>query len=503
MLKNQSNNLIGVKITLLPVFLMPAFVLIFTIFHTEIWKINKSLKVYMLFLPSLFLWCPVLSSKYHKLVFADPSNYNSTYPEFGMFFEINFVLSTVYILASVIIIIIKSKREKTQKNLLLVCAIIVPYLASVIPNLLTDANIITPPFDLTPLFFTVFLILVSISMHRIDLFEFMPNGKAFFNQTNEAAIIVDENDNIIGFNNRAVLLFGENYNEKKVDYFFRSIGFKNSLGESFSLNTLSDICFDKNYYNLTNQRSIHYNLNVKKIAHKKIKIMTFYDITDYYHLQEKINEKKRIDEISDIGSELHDEVCNELFMVQQTLDNIMIKIEKQIPIEFSEYDLLLKRIMSIYSRLRRYSNCLRANKHITEALDAFIDHNINEDIDLIHCIHLAIDKVRTSGVDIKVKFTHDNMDRLIVKGSVCRDVSLIIRESIVNSIKHSKVKQLEVNLSSVNDGIYITLKDESKDTSVYESIKSTSIEHRVNLLKGRINYFPDVRFGFGIHIPND
>ena len=504
MLKNQPNSLTGVKLTLLPVFLMPSFVLIFIIFHTEIFKIKEPIKVYFLFLPSLALWCPVLSSKYHNLIFANPSNYNSTYPKFGMFFYINFVLSAIYILGSVVITIIKSKREKTKtKYLLLVGSIMAPYLASVIPHILTEANIITPPFDLTPLFFSVFVFIISIIIHYYNLFEFMPYGKDFFNQTNEAAIIVDDNDNIIGFNKSASLLFGECYNKKKVDFFFYSIGLKNSSGESFALNTLGNIHYDTSYFNLTNQSSLHYNLNINTISQKKIKIMTFYDITDYYYIQEKINERKHVDEISDIGSELHDEVCNELFMVQQTLDNIMIKIEKQLPIDFNEYDLLLKRLMDIYSRLRRYANCLRANKHITEALDTFIEHSDNESIDLIHCIHLTIEKVRTYGIDMKVKFTHENIDVLLMAVSVCRNISFIIKESIVNSIKHSKAKQLEVALSYLNDGIYITLKDDSKDTSISGSQKLKSIEHRVNLLKGRINYLPGIRFGFGIHIPNN
>ncbi len=172
-----------------------------------------------------------------------------------------------------------------------------------------------------------------------------------------------------------------------------------------------------------------------------------------------------------IGREIHDNVGQKLTLASLYTQQLAIENKNSIAIDSIEN--ISDIINQSLSELRSLSKSLTDNVIEENSIEKLIEKECEKVINLKTCkVHF---NKQTS-----IKFISYNIKSIILR---------ITQEFIQNSIKHSKCKNINVDLSSNDEEIQLTLIDDGKgfDTSKkYDGIGLSNMKKRVEIFNGTI-----------------
>lgn len=190
------------------------FVLLFSIEFTGYFK-----KFFHQLLPILFI-VPIITlfvgqtNDYHQLMYSNPTFnqgefYAYTTFEVGFWYEIQEIYDIVFLFASISMFLYGSFFTHglfRKQHILLSLALLMPLLALLLPIL----NIVPYGLDTVPYSLTITIAIIYISFYRTQLFNLIPQARAYIlDQLQEAILVIDKDTKIIDFNHAWIQNFSK------------------------------------------------------------------------------------------------------------------------------------------------------------------------------------------------------------------------------------------------------------------------------------------------------
>jgi len=492
MSRNAGELLSSVKLTMLPLMFISSLWLIFSMFYSgKITSKNKILFISLILLPPILCAWPLLTTKYvYLLIISKAFGYDGI-TQWGTLFLLNQAISYIYIIASAVIILKKSSTEKrkAKRGWPLILAILFPVLLS----FLTGTKILdSPGFDLTPISFSLFNIMITIYILKYNFIEIIPIAAyELFSTLNEAVLIFDKNGDI------------KEYNEACSEYFMEAFGLGHcaDIGSFFSLlkEHTDDIAMLEKMKRAASasedaifEDTIKINSwapNVKQYSFCIIpinksngkligKILKIKDVTEY-RLSTLETERDRL------SCDLHDSLGNCINVISSNLEYVMNNFDNTPEIKAcieKSYD----KTTTAFLHLRRIVNELKP-----------IDIENNG---FLWALESLFEKLRTKSV--KIEFNHQNIDdkQLSVRKHG-EAIYFICQEALTNSLVHGKAKEIIVTLVQKDNQLNLYIVDDGNGCE--EIVKSNglaSMERRVATLNGEIEYGSPSDGGFNLRV---
>lgn len=498
--RTQEELMFNVKLSLIPIFMLPSFWLIFSLLYCEYITLRNRWIIILIILPSIILYSPLLTSKYFYLViiYKDISDPSKT--TWGLFFWIKYIFMIICVLSSFIVMITKSIKEPKiikSKYMIIVGTTLIPFVI----NLLDIFGLIISPkfFNITPVSFSVFFIIMSVYLNYYDFFEIMPFGFEFFESTKEATIVIDDRNKIIKWNHKTDNIFSNISKNIDCEAFLRNIGFLKSDKELQFFVKLKDT---KEYvkYQGFKYNKLHYDIFVAPIFNKSnylvMKIITFYDITEVYNLQKENYKKTKLLENIRIKGDMHDKIGNKIVLIKTLLETF---IKQNYPEYMSNLAFRshaketnkCQKIRVVYELSEEALKLLReVCKNIEQNTYSVEDKNIINELKEIFEDH------KLSGVIKNIHFKYEG--NLILNSFYSEQIKMICTEALTNSIKHGAAENIYVILKNSENNINLIIIDDGKGCPVKKKLKS--IENRVSYINGSVEYHSNVDSGFCIKI---
>ncbi len=188
------------RLGMVPIMLISPLWLIFILYYVEIIKKKNKYIVGLILLPIIFCIWPLASKNYLYLMIESKSLANPGVTEWGVLFYIGLAITYLYVIASIVIIIVKSIKEKIGIGIttIVLITIILPSFISIAGSTkLIDFIWI----DWTPVTFAVFFAVLSPLVFKYRFIKISPIAAyALFLNVNEAAFIIDKNSRIEEYN---------------------------------------------------------------------------------------------------------------------------------------------------------------------------------------------------------------------------------------------------------------------------------------------------------------
>lgn len=201
---NQEELLFFVRLTLLPIVLCSATWLIFALVYAKLITLKNKKIIALILAPKLLLYLPAFGNKYFHLIIIEKTYENTAYTHWGLFTQVNFTLGYVYIMAGIVIIMVKAIHDYKILRKRIVFVILGPFI-----TLMTNIGLrlgILPQvgFDYTPVTFSLFAMFLSLAIFRYKAFGVIQNAAMdVFKDNEEAIIILDKDYSIAEYNGAA------------------------------------------------------------------------------------------------------------------------------------------------------------------------------------------------------------------------------------------------------------------------------------------------------------
>ena len=494
MIENMSGTteelLFSIRFTLFPIFFIGGVWLLFALFYAElITKKNKVLIAVILF-PLAVTYIPVLTTKYFHLIVVHKVIENPAITDWGIFFNVNYTFTYIYIFISIIIIMIKSFKDYRKlhgKFILIIIAIVITAMV----NIVTSWKLIKDPgFDITPVSFGIFFLLVSISIFKFNLINITQYAAVdVFQNTEEAVIILNTENEMIEFN-------------KKAEQEFKLIRLKRGYHIQTMLEELRTKCPDPRiideiilqvnqkpdmYYNrfyiLEDRGESHlYDFYLKSVYDPTSQVMgrlvSFKDITMESKL---LIESER----SRISGDIHDNLSNMINVVSINLEYALKHYDDKEEAEGC--------IRTAYQT----ANGIRIN--LRRILEELKPMDI-EEVGMITALESLFHKV--DGTEMKIEFTHYGIDENAI--SAAKHGYVIYKtcmEAVNNSYFSGKATRIEVVLTYKNNWIRLFISDDGIGcNSIHKGRGLSAMEERVHALGGSIYFDSTLEEGFHIAV---
>lgn len=315
----------SVRLTLIPIMVLGALWLIFSLYYAGIIRTGNQVKIILLILlpPALCMW-PLLTDKLFWLIVVSKTLGKSR-DVWGILFYSDVCISYVYIFLSAYFIIRKSvgKGGSRAMSLLLVSALLCP----VVVNFLTGLKIVgTPGFDLTPLSFAIYSIVISVYIFKYRFIEIIPIAVyELFSTLNEAVFIGDKNGLIKEYNKTCESYFRDYIDLHRctdIQTFFNLLEAfaedklivsqiaSESRNPCYSVESTVKIVFPQ-------EQERQYTLNILPLRDRKDrvigKLVTFKDVTEY-QMSTLETERNRL------SDDLHDSLGNCINVINSNLE---------------------------------------------------------------------------------------------------------------------------------------------------------------------------------------
>ncbi len=489
---NAAEMLFTVRLTLLPIMFISSLWLIFSLFYAELLTPKNKKKIILLILlpPILCAW-PLVTTKYFYLLIVSKAFGFNGVTKWGTLFMVSLVISYLNIMASAVIIFKKSAKGKGpgKKGWPLMLAILFP----IIVSFLTGTKILeSPGFNLTPLSFFFFNIMMTIYILKYNFIEIVPMAAyELFSTLNEAVMIVNQRGNIM------------EYNDACSEYFITAFGSGRcrDIGSFFSLlseHTDDVVTLEKMQRAASNAEDAIYEdtirinaivpamkqysfciMPIKKSGGKPIgKILKIKDVTEYRSSTLK-TERDRL------SYDLHDGLGNCINVISSNLEYAMNNFDNTPEIKAcieKSYD----KTTTAFLHLRRIVNELKP-----------IDIENNG---FIWALESLFEKLRMKNV--KIEFNHQNIDDKQMSGHMHGEtIYFICQEAITNSLIHGKAKEIIVTLIQKSNELYLYIADDGNGCEkIVKSTGLTSMERRVAALNGEIEYGSPSDGGFNLRV---
>ncbi len=477
--------------------------IIFSYIYTT--KNIKNLKymIMMLGIPPTLCYIGVLTNELHHLFFIEFKFYGLT--KYGVLFIIQTIISYVYILIGCIFLIIHmvNQPKSMRKQVLF---ILIAFICPFIINAMMVCGIVNfHKIDLTVVCFAFTMMFLTIAIGKYKLLNIIPIALEEITQNmNESILVIDSFNNIVYTNKSLLLNFC--YNKKSlinepITNFVSELR-NNIVCNEFSTTLLDAMEFGTNEYingefKIMEPEQKYYFAYAKPIYDLKNKLIgrvfSFNDVSGYRQLVEKLALFKERDRIA---VEMHDNLGRTLTLLEANLELGLYEMEKS-------------NINFLGTSTGKFFESLNLSKEGLRQLRSFVSGITNIQVekqkgkDLVISLNNLFSKYTDLG--LKIDFTCNKKE---LSNSSIYDAFIykICQESLTNSIRHGKAKQVKINLDFDIDVIKLNIVDDGKGcTKIKKNFGLSRIMEYVSGVNGKIQLSSkkDEGFSIDIELPNN
>jgi PAS domain S-box-containing protein len=223
------------------------------------------------------------------------------------------------------------------------------------------------------------------------------------------------------------------------------------------------------------------------INHKQCILTIVIDVTERNHFENKITKaiiKTQEDERYEIGSELHDNVCQILACAKMSLSMIRKSLDESVVEPYNQSrDAILLATQEIRNLSHRLAPAFFDNTKLEEAIESLLNtFNIEDKYN----IYLNFDK---SSKNIQIdKEIQLNLYR-------------VLQEQLRNIIKHSNCSDIEVNVFVYNNLVHMRIADNGVGfelNNINKGIGLTNMKRRAELFSGK--FYLNTSLGKGCEV---
>lgn len=201
---NTEELLFSVRLTLFPMAFISGSWFIFTLLYSGLIKQNNKIIYFIVLLPQLITYSPLFTDKWFHLAIVYKDYMDPGHTIWGPAMDINFNLSYAYLVLSFVVLLyyaVKTFRHQRAKVLLLAFSPLIPFII----NVLGQYKFIPDPgFNITPITFSIMLLVQSVATFRYKAFDQLHHGAIdVYQNTEEALIIVDDQHQVVDLNHSA------------------------------------------------------------------------------------------------------------------------------------------------------------------------------------------------------------------------------------------------------------------------------------------------------------
>lgn len=483
--------------------------LIFSMIYTRNNLINKKEILYLILLIPGIIYIFMLTNPYHGLYYKSFELYRR---EYGIIFWINVFFTYAYVFISTFIIIKYSLNmlgnEKKQSILIMIAAA-APFIASI----LYVSRIFKVKFDITPISFSVSLLLFAIATFKYRFLNAVPAGlRKVFNTVEASIALIDNTGVIVSRNNSFIETFGE-YKGNNVNEFYAYLrksmiediddvnlicailkgGFKNVLGEirlDIPENTIFRVAV----------QSVLDNINFE-IG----RVISFTDITSYRKLSDELAKKNA--QLIEVNEKLrqHMMVVEELAMqkernrmAREIHDSLghtltfLAKIQEGAILDFGQDNNKMLESIKMANKITR-----QGLKELRMSLYNMMPERQGMGAFFEELERLSSD-FKSSGV--KVEITNTCRDEYI-NPEISQSLLRICQEAVTNSIRHGLADEINIIIRIDEKRLKLFIIDNGKGcTQIKKGYGLSGMEERVKKHGGNILLGSDGESGFNIRI---
>ncbi|MDP4177792.1 MAG: histidine kinase N-terminal 7TM domain-containing protein [Bacillota bacterium] len=483
--------------------------LVFSMVYTKNrFRKNRVVLCGMLIIP-IIEYILLITNFKHGLYYKEFNIYGRQY---GIAFWINIISTYIYVFIGTIMIIkytITMLGNQKKQSILLIIAVTVP----IISNIMYLTKILMIKIDVTPLSFSLSLLLFAALTFRYRFLNSIPAGLRKVFDTVEASIILIDNTNSIVLKNNSFINTFAEYKGCNVNDFCNYLS-KRMIGDYNNTNLMNSIlkCYEKPIFG-----EMHLNIDNGKIFRVSVqsvkdsinieigRVVSFTDITLYRNLSNELSEKNiQLTEANDklrqhmavveelavlkernrVAREIHDSIGHTL--------TFLVKIHEGAIMDFGKNnDRMLESIKTANKVTRQGLKELRLSLYdmMTERQDTGM---LFQELE-----RLSADFKNS---DIKIVITNE-CSNIHVKPELSKSILRICQEAVTNSIKHGNADEINIIIRLDGKILKMYIIDNGKGCSeIRKGYGLSGMEERVKKYGGIIQCGSDGESGFNIRI---
>ncbi len=486
---NLEQVFIVMKFQGIPVMFIGAACFIFSLFYAGLLKPGNRLKIiaFILVPPVLCYW-PLLTESYRHLIIVSKT-LGENKDVWGVLFYVNVAFTYAYAFAGVVLLNHKLKKQlgKNGRRFWLLVAVLIP----VAVNVLNQFNVLGQyGFDVLPISFSFFCVIISIYIFRYRFLEVVPIASyELFSSLSEAVFITDSDGAILDCNAAAVRYFGGLFDVGQclsIQAFLEKLGIFTESRPGLDkvaacAQSPEQSCFEETVkVRDTSGAERQYAVSLQNLTssgRKTIgKLVTFRDVTEYRLLTLE-NERHRL------SADLHDSLGNCINVISSNLEYALKNFKDSEDIKEC-LRISYEKTTGAFLNLRRIVDELRP---------VDIENN-----GLIWALESLFYKLRIK--DITIEFTHLNVDDKLLSGKKHGEtIYFICQEAVNNSVTHGRAKNITVTLVHAGSKLKLYISDDGVGCGeVVRNKGLNSMAARIAALGGQFEYGAPSDGGFNI-----
>lgn len=484
--------------------------LMFSLFYTENKILKNKKKLIPLFVLPIIFYSLLLSNDTHNMFYKE---FEYEYRVYGLFFWFHVLTEYIYIFTGTLLIIrysVKQIRSKKVQSILVICTSLIP----VISNILYVFKLVNINIDITPISFSVSMILFSIAIFKYRLLDMVSIGlKTAVDNMKEPIIIVDNLNKIVNFN-KAFKNMLDYENEIKVndDICNFAIGLKpkllsgHNVLEIIERNTAVAVSVE---FILKDEELKYYTVNIQPIYDSSDtllgRVITFSDVSEYKKLMEVLDKKNSA--LVDINEKLKEHLTTAAELASEKERN---RIAQEVHDTLGHTMTLLISLLEVCKityredpaktehNLSEALNISRGGlKELRESITHIKSYKMKSE-DFIRDLRVLISGFELTG--IKIELVIDGVNNKLTANHA-EILYRVCKEALTNSLRHGKAENVSIILKFIDDKIKLFILDDGCGcTSINKGLGLRGMEERIENIDGSIVYGSDGERGFNIHI---
>lgn len=477
--------------------------MIFSYIYTT--KNTKNLKhiIMILGIPPTLCYIGVLTNELHHLFFIELKFYGLT--KYGVLFIIETIISYLYTLVGCILLIIHmvNQPKPMRKQVLF---ILIAFFCPFIINVMMVCGIINfHKIDLTIVCFALTMMFLTIAIWKYKLLNIIPIALEEITQNMHESILVIDSFNNIVYTNKSLLL---NFCYNKKSLINEPItNFVSELRNNIVCNEFSTTILDAmesgtteylyGEFQIMEPEQRYYFAYAKPIYNLKNKLIgrvfSFNDVSGYRQLVEKLALFKERDRIA---VEMHDNLGRTLTLLGANL-------------ELGLYEMENAKTNFPSTSKHKFVESLNLSKEGLRQLRSFVSGITNIQVDkqkaknLVESLNNLFSKYKDLGIKIDFSCNINNLSNSSIYDAF---IYKICQESITNSIRHGKAKQVKISLNFDINVIKLNIFDNGEGcTKIKKNFGLSRIMEYVSGVNGKIQLSSkkDEGFKIDIELPNN
>ena len=466
-----------------------------------------------LIIPPVFFYLAVITNDHHHLFFGHG---DQEFDRYAILFDLHAILSYIYCLTGMVLLFnhaIKQFGQVKARTFLLASAIIIPLSL----NVLLVTRVINPGFDITPISFTVSLLLFMIATFKYKFLNIMPLALSkIVDNLKEVIIVVDNFNRIVDFNRAFENNFGNLIAVKQhhqLGVFINNLQFR--VEHNSATRELLQAMENTMAYDISGELSLspipdkYYLVNIQPIfSHHKLlgRIISFNDISEYRRLLHKLNDNNQ--ELSTKNQQLKEYATK---VEELAITKERNRLARDVHDTLGQTMTLLITLLQV-SQIAVPNDPVKAQEKLTEAIRVagqgleelrrsiagLVPYKLTTD-NLIKALDGLFTDYRNSGM--KVEFLVSGINEIYLQAEHSGAIFRICQEALTNSLRHGKASQVDIMIRCSDGWLKLFIIDNGYGCAqIKKGIGLVGMEERITSLQGRIAYGSDGESGFNIHV---